>query len=99
MITITLSAADATAHIIGNPFVPAAFDHPIALTLVLLALLAAVFLKGFQEAIGLAVGIVGVYLAAERRRHRLGPAARSLAASRVLPALARRAASRSTAAR
>jgi hypothetical protein len=63
VITITLSAADATAHIVGNPFVPPAFNHPIALTLVLLAGLSAVFLKGFKEAIGLAVAIVGVYLA------------------------------------
>jgi hypothetical protein len=63
VITITLSAADATAHIVGNPFVPAAFNHPILLTLVLLAALSAVFLKGFKEAIGLAVAIVGVYLA------------------------------------
>jgi hypothetical protein len=63
VITITLSAADATAHIIGNPFVPSSFDHPIGLTLVLLGLLAAVFLKGFKEAIGLAVLIVGIYLA------------------------------------
>src|SRR5262245_45957216 len=63
VITITLSAADATAHIIGNPFVPPAFAHPITLTLLLLALLAAVFLKGFKEAIDLAVVIVGIYLA------------------------------------
>jgi hypothetical protein len=63
VITITLSAADATAHIIGNPFVPKSFDHPIALTLALLTALSAVFLKGFKEAIGLAVAIVGVYLA------------------------------------
>jgi hypothetical protein len=62
VITITLSAADATAHIIGNPFFPEAFHHPIALTLLLLALLSAVFLKGFKEAIGLAIAIVGVYL-------------------------------------
>jgi hypothetical protein len=62
VITITLSAADATAHIIGNPFVPAAADHPIILTLLLLAALSAVFLKGFKEAIGLAVVIVGAYL-------------------------------------
>ncbi len=63
VITITLSAADATAHIVGNPFVPKSLNHPVALTLVLLTLLSAVFLKGFREAIGLAVGIVGVYLA------------------------------------
>jgi hypothetical protein len=62
VITITLSAADATAHVIGNPFIPASFNHPIALTLLLLALLSGVFLKGFKEAIGLAVGIVIVYL-------------------------------------
>jgi hypothetical protein len=62
VITITLSAADATAHIIGNPFVPARFNHPIVLTLLLLSALSAIFLKGFKEAIGLAVGIVGIYL-------------------------------------
>ena len=62
VITITLSAADATAHIVGNPFVPETFNHPIALTLILLAALAAVFLKGFKEAIDFAVVIVGIYL-------------------------------------
>src|SRR5919107_893033 len=36
--------------------------HPVALTLLLIALLGAVFLKGFKEAIGLAVIIVIVYL-------------------------------------
>jgi hypothetical protein len=63
VITITLSAADATAHVVGNPFVPPSFNHPILLTLILLGALSAIFLKGFKEAIGLAVGIVGVYLA------------------------------------
>ena len=64
IITITLSAADATAHIIENPFVPrTASTTRCGVTLVLLAVLGAVFLKGFREAIGLAVGIVAVYLA------------------------------------
>ena len=62
VITITLSAADATAHLVQNPMVPAWIRHPMAVTFLLLALLAAVFLKGFREAIGLAVGIVAVYL-------------------------------------
>ncbi|MBD1825175.1 amino acid transporter [Cyanobacteria bacterium FACHB-DQ100] len=63
IITITLSAADATAHIIENPFVPH-FLHgqSVAITLILVALLGAVFLRGFQEAIGIAVFLVSVYL-------------------------------------
>src|SRR5215203_2341813 len=62
IITITLSAADATAHIIENPFTPEILKHQIGITLVLIALLGAVFLRGFKEAIGIAVGLVGVYL-------------------------------------
>jgi hypothetical protein len=63
IITITLSAADSTAHILENPLVRAHFQpHPVGLTLVLVALLGAVFLKGFTEAIGLAVCLVGIYL-------------------------------------
>jgi hypothetical protein len=62
IITITLSAADATAHIIENPFVPPFARHPVLLTLVLLAVLGVIFLKGFREAIGLAVFIVAVYI-------------------------------------
>lgn len=65
IITITLSAADATAHIVENPFVEEHFtflDHRIILTLILVGLLGAVFLKGFNEAIGIAVGIVALYL-------------------------------------
>jgi hypothetical protein len=63
IITITLSAADATAHVDENPFWPAALrGQEVIVTLVLIALLGAVFLKGFTEAIGIAVGLVGVYL-------------------------------------
>jgi hypothetical protein len=64
IITITLSAADATAHIVENPFV---HEHlhgsEVEVTLALIALLAAVFLKGFKEAMGIAVALVAVYLA------------------------------------
>ena len=63
IITIPLSAADSTAHILENPLVPVSFRvHPVSLTLVLVGLLGAVFLKGFTEAIGLAVCLVGIYL-------------------------------------
>jgi hypothetical protein len=65
IITITLSAADATAHVIENPFTEryAPFlQHQVGVTLVLIALLGAIFLKGFKEAIGIAVLLVGIYL-------------------------------------
>jgi len=62
VITMTLSAADATEHIVENPFVPEWFQHPIGVTLLLLSALGAIFLKGFREAIGLAVALVGFYL-------------------------------------
>jgi hypothetical protein len=63
IITITLSTADATAHIIENPLAPHSFHgQAVAITLILIGLLGAVFLKGFKEAIGIAVGLTGVYL-------------------------------------
>ena len=62
IITITLSAADATAHIIENPFTPELLKHQVGTTLVLVTLLGAVFLRGFKEAIGIAVILVAVYL-------------------------------------
>src|ERR671921_406409 len=68
VITITLSAADATAHVVENPYVlhfgermgwhlEGAGWH-VGITLVLVALLGAIFLKGFKEAIGIAVVLV-----------------------------------------
>ncbi len=62
IITITLSAADATAHIIENPFTPELLKHQVGVTLVLVALLGGVFLRGFKEAIGIAVVLVAIYL-------------------------------------
>ncbi|HUK33825.1 MAG TPA: hypothetical protein VLV86_07955 [Vicinamibacterales bacterium] len=63
VITITLSAADASAHMIQNPLTPPWLDHPMVVTLLLLVTLGAIFLRGFREAIALAVGLVGIYLA------------------------------------
>jgi hypothetical protein len=63
VITITLSAADATAHLLQNPLVPSVLEgHQVAITLLLIGLLGSVFLKGCTEAIGIAVGLVAVYL-------------------------------------
>ncbi len=63
IITMTLSAADAAAHFVQNPFTPVWMKSQMGITLVLLALLGAIFLRGFKEAIGVAVFLVGVYLA------------------------------------
>jgi hypothetical protein len=71
VITQTLSAADAAVHLIHNPFwekMPAAFrgisEHrqQLLLTMFLLILLGACFMRGFREVIGLAAVIVGTYL-------------------------------------
>ncbi|MEC3995452.1 amino acid transporter [Actinacidiphila sp. DG2A-62] len=64
LITITLSAADASTHLVENPhFASTLGGHQMVITLALIALLGAVFLKGFLEAIGVAVVLVGIYLA------------------------------------
>ncbi|MCI9889310.1 amino acid transporter [Micrococcales bacterium 31B] len=64
IITMTLSAADASAHLIENPLLGSSLHGgEVWITLGLLTALGAVFLKGFKEAIGIAVVLVWVYLA------------------------------------
>ena len=63
IITITLSAADATAHLIENPLIPEFLQgQNLSLTLMLITLLGVVFLKGFEDAIAIAVVLVVIYL-------------------------------------
>src|SRR5262252_2452775 len=62
VITMTLSAADAAAHITHNPLAPFWMQSQMNMTLMILAVLGIIFLKGFKEAIQVAVALVGVYL-------------------------------------
>jgi hypothetical protein len=62
VITITLSSADAAAHFVQNPFSPPTMRNQMGVTLLLLAILGAIFLKGFREAIRVAVVLVFSYL-------------------------------------
>lgn len=63
VITITLSAADATHHILQNPLFAAHVPHrPVLVTAGLISALCLVFLKGFKEAVGLSVAIALPYM-------------------------------------
>lgn len=69
VITKTLSAADAAQHLIANPgwryFSPLRAveeQQRLVVTMFLLVVLGAMFMRGFREVIGLAVVIVAVYL-------------------------------------
>ncbi len=63
VITMTLSAADAATHAVENPYLhPYLGEARMKITLLLLALLAVVFLKGFTEAIRLATVVCVPYL-------------------------------------
>ena len=63
VITMTLSASDAARHATENPYLhPFLGNASLSVTLLLLVLLAAVFLKGFKEAIQLATGVCVPYL-------------------------------------
>ncbi len=63
IITITLSAADASVHMVENPAFPG-FLHgrEVLLTVGLLLILGGVFLIGFSEAISVAIPLVTVFL-------------------------------------
>jgi len=62
IITMTLSAADAAAHFVHNPFASHWLSSQMFVTLLILSILGLVFLKGFREAINIAVVLVAVYL-------------------------------------
>ena len=67
IITITLSAADAAVHIIENQYLTQHFNlhlhgNQVAITLCLVFSLSIVFLKGFKEAVSIAVILVVAYL-------------------------------------
>ncbi|HKU30227.1 MAG TPA: amino acid transporter [Arthrobacter sp.] len=63
IITITLSGADATVHLLENPLIPEALKGgALIMTVVLLLILGGVFLLGFNEAVGVAIPLVSIYL-------------------------------------
>ena len=63
IITITLSAADATVHLLENPYTPSFFEgQAVPITVVLLLVLGGVFLLGFREAVAVAIPVVALFL-------------------------------------
>ena len=64
IITITLSSADATVHLLENPYAPEFLSgQGVLVTVILLVILGGVFLLGFNEAVNVAVPLVIAFLA------------------------------------
>jgi|GEM_PF-3785305 len=62
IMTITLCSSAATKHVVENPWSPVWLQNQLGLTILLVALLGIVFIRGFKDAIWLAVILAWSFL-------------------------------------